>query len=103
MCGKDLTKYFLPPRWCCEARVDLFKCQRKSIKQFSPLRRPREVGTSLFLCGKNLKSRFKLPGGAVKHVQACLSATEIEKTVFTTVVVLWGSRKTVYARESPTF
>ena len=42
----------------------------------------RDVGTRLFLCGKELKSRFKLPGGAVKHVQACLSAMEDRRNSF---------------------
>ena len=42
----------------------------------------RDVGTRLFLCGKELKSRFKLPGGAVKHVQACLSAREDRESCF---------------------
>ena len=39
----------------------LFKCQRRSIKQFSPLWRPCEVGVSLFLCGKHLITPFKPP------------------------------------------
>ena len=39
-------------------------------------------GTSLLLFGKVLKSRFKLPGGAVKHVQACLSSREDRENSF---------------------
>ena len=31
---------------------------------------------------KDLKSRFKLPGGAVKHVQACLSAMQDRENSF---------------------
>ena len=50
--------------------------------QFSPLWRPCEVGASLFMCGKDLKSRFKLPGSAVKHVEACLSAREDPENSF---------------------
>ena len=34
------------------------------------------------MCGKDLKSRFKLPGGVVKHLQACLSAREDRESSF---------------------
>ena len=50
--------FFEPPRRCCDALVGLFKCQRKSIKQFSQLWRPCEVGASLFMCGKDLITAF---------------------------------------------
>ena len=82
MCGKDQITAFSPPRRCCEERLGLFKCQSKSIKRFSMLWRPREIWTSLFMCGKDLKSRFKLPGGDVKHVRACLSTKEDRENSF---------------------
>ena len=34
------------------------------------------------MCGKDLKSRLKLPGGVVKHLQACLSAMEDRESSF---------------------
>ena len=41
------------------------------------------------VCARNtLQCRFKLGGGAVKHVQACSVPVKIEKAVFTTVEVL---------------
>ena len=37
MCGKDLITPFHPPRKTREAHAGLFKFQRRSRKQFSPL------------------------------------------------------------------
>ena len=53
-CGKDLITPFQPPRWCSEARAGLSKCQRRSRKQFSPLRKTCVARACLFMCGKDL-------------------------------------------------
>ena len=63
-------------------RGGLFKCQRRSIKQFSPLWCPCEVGASLFMSGKDLIHSFNLRGGAVKCVEVCLSAREDRESSF---------------------
>ena len=56
--GERSDNAVLSPRGCCEARAGLFKCQGRSRKQFSPLRRPCEDGASLFMCGKDLITPF---------------------------------------------
>ena len=58
MCGKDVITPVSPPMRYCEARSGLFKCQRRSRKQFSPLWWPCDVGASLFMCGKDLIKQF---------------------------------------------
>ena len=58
MCGKDLITSFYPPRRCSEARVGLFKCQRKSRLHFSPLCWSYEARASLFMCGNDLITPF---------------------------------------------
>ena len=99
LCGKHGKT---PPWRCCEEHAGLFKCQKCWRKQFSQLWKSCEAGESLFMCGKH---RFHRRGGAVKHVQTCLSARKdgqisflhcgrlLRNTpynaVFTAEVVLW--------------
>ena len=40
------------------------------------------VGGSLFMCGKDLMTRFILLGVTVKHVEACLSARDDRQVSF---------------------
>ena len=49
---KHPTTPFKPPRRCCEARVGLFKFQKRSRKPFSPQWRFGEARASLFMWGK---------------------------------------------------
>ena len=51
--------------------------------------------------GNVWQSRFNGRGGAVKHVEAYLSAKKIDKAVVTPVEVLWSSCKPVYVRKRP--
>ena len=53
-CLCETVTPFETPRRCCDERGGLFKCQRRSREQRSPLWRPCEVVASLFMCGKDL-------------------------------------------------
>ena len=55
---KGLITPFPPPRKCCEARGGMFKCHRKSRKQFSPVWKHCEFGASVFMSGKDLIKPF---------------------------------------------
>ena len=82
MCGKDLITPFSPPRRFCEARAGLFRCQRKSRKQFSPLWRPCVVGASLFICGKDLLTPFNFRVGTCEAREGSLSGKELRESSF---------------------
>ena len=72
-CGKCLKNRFQPPRKCYASRAGMFKCQEKPRKQFSLLWNLSTV---------DLVQPCVCAGGALKHVQACLSAKKDQESSF---------------------
>ena len=65
MCEKELITQFQPPRKCYEALAGLFKCQRRSRKQFSTLWTPCEVGASLFYVRERVDNAVLITEGVL--------------------------------------